>query len=274
MTLIKEGLAVLERTPARLEFARATIEPGVALRRERRRSEARAQLVRGADLAHRCGADMLAARARDELVSLGARSRRAAFSGVSSLTVSELRVAQLAAAGMTNRAIAHELTVSVKTVSGQLTAVYRKLDIHDRAALVIAMQAADHRDQSFGESDKAVVRCHRSLCRGDPEFEGHVRGRLRREAALNPDVILAEISAVPETEVGLNITQRPVLREWEIDYGGLSGAHADPGRHLRVRFSRSSRRPARRGAPGVVRGDGACTGRRSAVTDLAGHIRA
>ena len=57
-----------------------------------------------------------------------------------SLTRSERRVAQLAAAGMTNREIASELIVSVKTVSGQLTAVYRKLDIHDRAALAAVMQ--------------------------------------------------------------------------------------------------------------------------------------
>src|SRR5206468_4750763 len=104
-----------------------------------RRREAREQLVRGADLANRCGAELLSTRARAELVAVGARPRRAAFTGVGSLTRSELRVAQLAAAGMTNRAIAYELTVSAKTIAGQLTAVYRKLDVHDRAALATAM---------------------------------------------------------------------------------------------------------------------------------------
>jgi len=114
---------------------------GTALRRARRRRDAREQLERGADLAHRCGADVLAARARAELVSVGARPRRAAFSGISSLTASELRVARLAATGKTNREIAQELVVSVKTISAQLTAIYRKLDVHDRAALAETMQA-------------------------------------------------------------------------------------------------------------------------------------
>ncbi|MGO9822277.1 MAG: lantibiotic dehydratase [Solirubrobacteraceae bacterium] len=64
------------------------------------------------------------------------------------------------------------------------------------------------------------------LCRGDEELEEHVREYLAREEALEPDAIFAELSIAPETEVGLNITQRPVLREWEIEYGGGSGAPA------------------------------------------------
>ena len=68
------------------------------------------------------------------------------------------------------------------------------------------------------------------LCRGDPELERHVREHLRREAALSPDVIFAELSVAPETEVGLNISQRPVLRDWEIEYGGGSGIQ--PARRL------------------------------------------
>ena len=147
LRFIEDGVAVLEHTQATLELARATIEFGIALRRARRRRESRDQLVRGADLAHRCGAEVLAELARAQLVSAGARPRRAAFSGVASLTVSELRVARLAAAGMTNRAIALELIVSAKTVSGQLAAAYRKLDVHDRAALAIELQQADHSER-------------------------------------------------------------------------------------------------------------------------------
>ena len=65
------------------------------------------------------------------------------------------------------------------------------------------------------------------LCRGDAELEAHVREHLRREAALEPDAIFAELSVAPETDVGLNVTQRPVLRDWEIEYGGGSGAPAN-----------------------------------------------
>jgi DNA-binding CsgD family transcriptional regulator len=143
LRFIEEAVAVLEGGPSELELARAAIELGTALRRARRRRESREQLVHGADLAHRCGALALAARARAELVSAGARPRRTAFTGIGSLTVSELRVARLAATGLTNREIAQELIVSAKTVSGQLSAVYRKLDVHDRAALALAMEADD-----------------------------------------------------------------------------------------------------------------------------------
>ena len=140
LRLVRGAVALLEDSQADLELARASVELGSALRRARRRQDARQELVRAADLAHRCGAEALAARARADLVSVGARPRRAAFSGIASLTASELRVGRFAAAGMTNREIAQELIVSVKTVSGQLVSVYRKLDVHDRAALAAAMQ--------------------------------------------------------------------------------------------------------------------------------------
>jgi DNA-binding CsgD family transcriptional regulator len=148
---LEEAVAVLEQSRAQLELARAGVELGSALRRAGRRGTARAELMRGGDLAHRCGADALAARARAELVSTGARPRRAVFSGVGSLTVAERRVAKLAAGGMTNREIAKELTVSAKTVSGQLGSVYLKLDVHDRFALAAAMRAAEHESAELEE---------------------------------------------------------------------------------------------------------------------------
>jgi thiopeptide-type bacteriocin biosynthesis protein len=74
------------------------------------------------------------------------------------------------------------------------------------------------------------VRLLGRLCRGDPELEANVREHLRREAALESNAILAEVSVAPETDAGLNVTQRPVLRDWEIEYGGASGA--PPARRL------------------------------------------
>lgn len=140
LRFLEAAVALLEQSPSMLERARAALEYGAALRRSGRRGESREHLVRGADLAQRCGADVLASRARTELVATGARPRRAAFTGVDALTVAERRVALLAAAGMTKRQIARELTVSMKTVSGQLSAVYLKLDVHDRDALAAAME--------------------------------------------------------------------------------------------------------------------------------------
>lgn len=58
---------------------------------------------------------------------MGVRPRRA-ISGVDALTPSKLRVSTMAADGMTNRAIAQALFVSIKTVEVHLGSAYRKLD--------------------------------------------------------------------------------------------------------------------------------------------------
>ena len=60
--------------------------------------------------------------------------------GVESLTPSERRVAQLAASGLTNRAIAQSLFVTVKTVETHLAAVYDKLGIRSRQQLPEALR--------------------------------------------------------------------------------------------------------------------------------------
>jgi DNA-binding CsgD family transcriptional regulator len=141
--LIQQAIDLLEGRQADLELARAQIEFGAAIRRQGRCKEAREELINGADLARRCGAGALVERAHSELVVAGARPRRRAFSGPESLTPGELRVAQLAATEMTTRQIAHTLTVSMKTVAGQLSAIYHKLDVHDRRALAAALAGAE-----------------------------------------------------------------------------------------------------------------------------------
>jgi DNA-binding CsgD family transcriptional regulator len=58
-----------------------------------------------------------------------------------SLTGAEVRVAELVASGMTNRAMAEELSVSPHTVDAHLKHMYVKLDIHSRVELtVLALQ--------------------------------------------------------------------------------------------------------------------------------------
>ena len=99
------------------------------------RSAARDVLRRAHALAAECGALRLASRARDELSRSGARLIREPASGVEALTPSEVRVAELAAEGLTNREVAQALFVSEKTVETHLGRVYRKLDIKSRHAL-------------------------------------------------------------------------------------------------------------------------------------------
>jgi DNA-binding CsgD family transcriptional regulator len=132
-------VASLRRSPALLERAHSLTELGGALRRAGARAAARDPLGEALDLAARCGARPLAARAREELNASGARPRRQWRTGVESLTPSELRTVRLAAEGRTNREIAYELYVTLKTVEGHLSRAYGKLGIDGRAQLPRAL---------------------------------------------------------------------------------------------------------------------------------------
>jgi DNA-binding CsgD family transcriptional regulator len=112
LAILEEAVTVLESSEAPVELARAITDYGAMLRRAGRRTEARAQLERGLDLAHHWGARRIASRARAELVAAGAKPRRDAMTGRDALTASELRVARLAAAGRTNREIAQSLFIT------------------------------------------------------------------------------------------------------------------------------------------------------------------
>ena len=137
--LLTEAVAVLRRCPARLELARALGDLGAAHRRAGERTRAREYLRESLDLAHALGALALAGRARQELIAAGGRPRRDAISGPDALTPSELRVAQLAAAGQTNRQIAQALFITQRTVETHLTSTYGKLGITSRPELPAAL---------------------------------------------------------------------------------------------------------------------------------------
>ena len=138
---LREANAVLQDSPAALARARAATELGAALRRSNRRAEARAPLALGLELAERCGATGLVERAREELIATGARPRRAARTGVDSLTATELRVARMAADGLTNREVAQALFVTPKTVEVHLSHSYQKLGLKSRSQLREELQA-------------------------------------------------------------------------------------------------------------------------------------
>jgi len=135
LALLDEAVTLLEPAGSSLELARATLELGRTLRLAERPVAARTALRQAADLAVRCGAPRLIERSMRELRASGARPRRLAFSGADSLTPSERRVAQLAAAGMKNARIAEQLFVTTKTVEGHLSRVYQKLGVQSREEL-------------------------------------------------------------------------------------------------------------------------------------------
>jgi DNA-binding NarL/FixJ family response regulator len=135
LELLAEAVATADATPPRLEQISALIDFGAALRRSNRRADARAPLRRALDLSHRGGATALAARAQAELTATGARPRRALLSGAGALTPRERRVGELAAKGLTTRAIAELLFVTPKTVEFHLRHVYQKLGIGSRSEI-------------------------------------------------------------------------------------------------------------------------------------------
>jgi DNA-binding CsgD family transcriptional regulator len=135
LAALEESVGVLGESPAALEHAQSLVEWGAALRRAGRRQDARRALSQGLDSAARCGARPLIALAREELRIAGARPRRDWTRGIEALTASELRIVRLAHAGYTNREIARELYLSIKTVEGHLARAYGKLDITSRSQL-------------------------------------------------------------------------------------------------------------------------------------------
>jgi DNA-binding NarL/FixJ family response regulator len=133
--LLGSSVASLRNTPAVLERAHSLAELGAAMRRNGCRSAAREPLAEALDLAARCGARPLAARVREELKATGARPRREWRTGLEALSPRELRVVQLAAEGRTNREIAYQLYVTLKTIEGHLARAYTKLGIERRHQL-------------------------------------------------------------------------------------------------------------------------------------------
>ena len=139
---LREAVAVLDGSICRLEHARSLVELGAMLRRRGRRREAHEPLRHGLELARICGALPLAARAEQELRAAGASPRNVIRVGVDALTASERRVAQMAASGMSNKQIAQELFVTVKTVETHLHHTYQKLDVSSRTQLAASLDQA------------------------------------------------------------------------------------------------------------------------------------
>ena len=98
-------------------------------RRARRRRAAADSFAEALAIFERLGAPGWAEQARAELDRVGLRRAPA------ELTATERRVAELAAAGLTNREVAAQAFMSPKTVEANLARVYRKLGIRSRAEL-------------------------------------------------------------------------------------------------------------------------------------------
>ncbi|HEU5160537.1 MAG TPA: LuxR C-terminal-related transcriptional regulator [Streptosporangiaceae bacterium] len=135
LSLLEESVALLAHSPARVEHAYALYDLGRSLGEAGRREEARPLLHESYRMAAGCGARPLAERCAAEIKRVGGRLPRALPAGPAALTAQERRIAERAVAGATNREIAEELFLTLRTVEAHLTGVYRKLGITGRAQL-------------------------------------------------------------------------------------------------------------------------------------------
>jgi DNA-binding CsgD family transcriptional regulator len=115
--------------PLPLDRARTLIVLGSIQRRLKLKAAARDSLNDAQAILDSIGAPLWAERARAELARVGGRAR------VGGLTPTEQRVADLVAEGRSNKEVAAELFVSVRTVEANLTRIYAKLGIRSRTEL-------------------------------------------------------------------------------------------------------------------------------------------
>ena len=139
LALLREAVAVLEHSPARLELAHALADLGAELSRCGRRTEGRDAQRRAISLAGQCGAVALAERAMAGLHAGPGRRARIELTGPSALTAAERRVCRQVAGGQTNREVAQALFVTEKTVERHLSSAYQKLGIRSRFQLASAI---------------------------------------------------------------------------------------------------------------------------------------
>lgn len=113
------------------EEARTLLALGIVQRRAMRRREARGSLEVALATFDRLGAQTWLERAKTELSRIGGRTT----SRDRELTSMEQGIADLVAAGRTNREVAADVFVSVKTVEANLTRIYAKLGVRSRSEL-------------------------------------------------------------------------------------------------------------------------------------------
>ena len=130
---LDEALVAHERCPMPLERARTLLVLGRVRRRLKQKKLARDALETALAIFEELGADLWATRTREELRRVTTRK------APETLTATEREIAVLAAAGLTNQAIAERAFVTRKTVEANLARVYRKLGISARAQLARAL---------------------------------------------------------------------------------------------------------------------------------------
>jgi DNA-binding CsgD family transcriptional regulator len=129
VTAFSEALRHHDAVDVPFERARTLLAWGESLRRFRQRGAARGPLAEALEIFSRLHAERWRQRAAAELARTGHRETG------DDLRPTERQVAELVAAGRTNREVAEQLFMSPHTVEAHLTRIYRSLGIRGRTEL-------------------------------------------------------------------------------------------------------------------------------------------
>ena len=128
-----DAVRILSGLQLPFRTARAWFTLGEVRRRARQKSASRAAFEAALSGFEDLGSPVWIERTQTELARVASRRPAGA-----SLTDTERRVAELAAAGQTNREIAHALFMSVHTVEAHLTRIFRTVGVQSRTELARA----------------------------------------------------------------------------------------------------------------------------------------
>jgi DNA-binding CsgD family transcriptional regulator len=131
---LDEAIRLHEGLAMPFELGRTLLVMGQTQRRAKRKLAARHSLELALGIFDSLPASLWVERTRSELSRIGLRPPAPL-----GLTATEERVADMAAAGQTNRQVAQALFLSPRTVEANLARVYRKLGVSSRAELGAAM---------------------------------------------------------------------------------------------------------------------------------------
>lgn len=139
----RAGLEEAARCDSPFVQARLRLHFGAFLRRVGRRSAATEQLREARDILVRLGAAPYLRRCDQELAAAGRPAKDRPRADAHALTPQEHAVTRLVMRGLTNRQVARELVLSVKTVEYHLGNVYTKLGVSSRSALIVKLTGGE-----------------------------------------------------------------------------------------------------------------------------------
>jgi DNA-binding NarL/FixJ family response regulator len=130
MKAIERAIAGHETLPDPFERGRTMFVAGTIERRAKQKRNAREAFEQATDIFSRLGARLWLEKAQTELERAGGQR-----SGDLDLTPTEQQVAELVAKGRSNKEVAAQLFMSVRTVEATLSKIYRTLGLESRTEL-------------------------------------------------------------------------------------------------------------------------------------------